>query len=249
MIQADSLDQVKGQCMCPMVTSEYRQEFLDLTRRVFQGGSGTLLFEMVGLKGRRLWLETHAVPLRDDKQETIALLGVTRDVTEQTRTEEALQRSEARFRAIIETAPVGIMVAAADGSRILYANPASSRLLGYSERELLSLTPMQLAVEDELSDSAAAFKAHAEGRAHATERDFRRKDRSTIRLGVNTVGIELDGQACLAGFFSDVTQRLLLEEERLKAQKLESIGTLAGGIAHDFNNLLQGISRAFFRGS
>jgi nitrogen-specific signal transduction histidine kinase/ActR/RegA family two-component response regulator len=40
---------------------------------------------------------------------------------------------------------------------------------------------------------------------------------------------------------SDITEKHLLEEERLKTQKLESIGTLAGGIAHDFNNMLQGI--------
>jgi PAS domain S-box-containing protein len=40
---------------------------------------------------------------------------------------------------------------------------------------------------------------------------------------------------------NDITEKLLLEEERLKTQKLESLGTLAGGIAHDFNNLLQGI--------
>jgi len=40
---------------------------------------------------------------------------------------------------------------------------------------------------------------------------------------------------------NNITEKYLLEEERLKTQKLESIGTLAGGIAHDFNNLLQGV--------
>jgi two-component system cell cycle sensor histidine kinase/response regulator CckA len=45
----------------------------------------------------------------------------------------------------------------------------------------------------------------------------------------------------LRGIMTDLSERKQLEEERLKAQKLESIGTLAGGIAHDFNNLLQGI--------
>ena len=45
-------------------------------------------------------------------------------------------------------------------------------------------------------------------------------------------------------FATDVVReaaRLLLDEERLKTQKLECVGTLAGGIAHDFNNLLQGV--------
>jgi len=43
------------------------------------------------------------------------------------------------------------------------------------------------------------------------------------------------------GIVWDITEHRLIEEERLKSHKLESVGTLAGGIAHDFNNLLQGI--------
>ena len=60
-------------------------------------------------------------------------------------------------------------------------------------------------------------------------------------MSINSVPMEFDGRPCLVGFFTDITEKHLLEEERLKTQKLESIGTLAGGIAHDFNNLLQGV--------
>jgi PAS domain S-box-containing protein len=241
MIQVESLEQVKGRCVCPMVASEHRPAFMELTRRVFRGESGTLAFEIVGARGRRLWLETHAVPLRDERDEIVALLGVTRDITERKRTEDALRSSEARFRAIIEHATEGLIVADAETGRIQYANPEICRGLGYDEQELLALRAADLAVAEESGLAAAGFRAVAEGRVRSTERSLRRKDGSAIRMRINNVRIELDGRPCLVGFFADVTAQRLLEEERLKTQKLESLGTLAGGIAHDFNNLLQGV--------
>ncbi|MEP7705182.1 PAS domain S-box protein [Paraglaciecola sp. 25GB23A] len=82
MVEADSFEQVKGQCICPLVTEPYRDAFLALLKHVFKGGSGTLEFETVGLKGGHIWLDTHAVPFKNDKDEIVALLGITRNMTE-----------------------------------------------------------------------------------------------------------------------------------------------------------------------
>ncbi len=81
MIEADSLDQVKGKSLYALIPPEYRQEFESLTGKAFEGISGKMEFEIVGLKGRRLWLETHAVPIRYSEDEIFASLCITRDIT------------------------------------------------------------------------------------------------------------------------------------------------------------------------
>ncbi|BBD63883.1 multi-component transcriptional regulator, winged helix family protein [Nostoc commune NIES-4072] len=73
IIEADSLEEVQGRSIYPLVVEEHRAARKALTERVFQGESGVLEFEMVGLKGRHRWLETHTVPLRDENQTVIAL--------------------------------------------------------------------------------------------------------------------------------------------------------------------------------
>ena len=62
---------------------------------LFRGDPGMLEFEILGDKGTRRWLETHAVPLRNAKDEIIAELSITRDITKQKQVREALRKSEA----------------------------------------------------------------------------------------------------------------------------------------------------------
>jgi two-component system, cell cycle sensor histidine kinase and response regulator CckA len=94
MIDADSLEQVTGKSIYPLVVPAYLASVQDLTRTVFQGGSGNLEFEFVGLKGTRRWVETRAVPLKSAAGEVIALLGVTRDISEHKKLEEQLRHAQ-----------------------------------------------------------------------------------------------------------------------------------------------------------
>jgi len=100
MIEADSIDAVRGQPVVQVVAPEHRAAYLDLQRRVFNGESGTLEFEIVGFKGGRRWLTTHAVPLRDGSGGVQALLGMTRDITETRRAEEQLRASRTALRSL-----------------------------------------------------------------------------------------------------------------------------------------------------
>ena len=88
MIEADSLEQVSGKPVDQLITPPHRKQFTALTRAVFEGNDGTLEFEIIGMKGTRRWLETHAVPLYNERGNVAALLGITRDTTERRKAEE-----------------------------------------------------------------------------------------------------------------------------------------------------------------
>ncbi len=135
MIQVDSLDQAKGKSIYPLVVPENREAFMKLTEEVFQGKSGSLTFKMTGIKGRRLWLETHAVPLRNDKDEIIALLGITRDVTEQRKAEEDLKKERDFVSTVLNTVGSMIVVLDRDG-RIVRFNRKCELVSGYTFEEV-----------------------------------------------------------------------------------------------------------------
>ena len=110
MIEADSLEQVRGRSVYRYIAPDHRDAFVALTEKVLRGGSGTLEFELVGLKGTRRWLETHAVPLRDAGGGASGLLAITRDVTQRKHAEIALRESERLYRTVIEQATENIFL-------------------------------------------------------------------------------------------------------------------------------------------
>ncbi len=93
MIEADNLGQVAGKKISSLVDEPFRSQFAELTSAVIKGNSRTMQFSITGLKGTRSWLETHAVPLRDQKTNQNYLLGITQDITVRKNSEEALLAS------------------------------------------------------------------------------------------------------------------------------------------------------------
>lgn len=91
MLEVDSIDDVRARGLLEFVAPEYRDDFLGLHQRVLQGDSGALEFEIIGAKGTRRWLGTHAAPMRDAKGGVSALLGITRDITEHKSAREQIQ--------------------------------------------------------------------------------------------------------------------------------------------------------------
>jgi PAS domain S-box-containing protein len=100
MVEADSLEQVLGAPVLDLVVPEHREAYRALHRKVLEGHTGMLAYEIVGLKGGRRWMETHAAPLRGWSGEVVAHLAVTRDVTQRRRAEEQLAAGRRRLREV-----------------------------------------------------------------------------------------------------------------------------------------------------
>jgi PAS domain S-box-containing protein len=81
MLEADNAGKAVGKCIYNAVVPESRDAFRELTERVCHGESGSIEFEIEGLKGTRRWLELHAAPLKDTSENRTVLLGIALDTS------------------------------------------------------------------------------------------------------------------------------------------------------------------------
>ena len=222
MIEAQSIDEVLGKSIYPLVVERHRPALRQLTDNVFRGQSGMLEFAIIGLRGTHRWLQTRAVPLRDPKGEVTALLGITRDVTERKKAEAALQESEARYRSLFNGVPVGLYRLLPDGT-IKEGNPALLGILGYTDRE--SLTRLDLA---ELYLDSEAYETwwsevQPDRSQMPLDAQVRRRDGAIIWVRNRIRAVE-DSNGKLShyeGAMQDITERKRLEKEVLEISEKE----------------------------
>ncbi len=193
-------------------------------------------------EGAYRWLEWRATPAKEDM-----LFAVARDITDRREAEERLRRSEEFIRTILDTVDEGFIVVDRD-YRILTVNKAYCRQAGGCHEEIVGRRCHDVSRGADVpcfeqGEECAVRQVFATGEPHTVFHKYgsRHGGERYMEMKAYPVKDDTGGVASVIQTITDITEKHLLEEERLKTQKLESIGTLAGGIAHDFNNLLQGI--------
>ncbi|HUG12679.1 MAG TPA: ATP-binding protein [Opitutaceae bacterium] len=156
--------------------------------------------------------------------------------------EAALRESEARFRQVVETIDEVFWIADPERNEVLYVSPGFERIWGRHSNELYaSPTIWQEAI---LPDDRVRVLAGDESRVPHGDREeefrIKRPDGEVRWIHSKSFSVKSAGgqRNCTVGVAEDITARKRLEQQFLRAQRLESIGTLAGGVAHDLNNIL-----------
>ena len=214
-------------------------------RAVFQtildqrAGSAFIALRANHVDGSTRWLEVAGTNLIEDESVRAIVLNL-RDLSEQRHAEEALRRSEAGYRGLVENAIYGVYRSDPAG-HFLTVNPALVRMLGYdSEEELLALDVATDVYVDPHHRKALIERYHDADRITGVEVEWKRRDGSRILIWLSG-NAQRDDRGRVQSFemiVEDITERRTLEAQLRQAQKMEAIGQLAGGIAHDFNNLL-----------
>ncbi len=224
-----------GQPILRLIPPERLQEEAAILSRI-RSGESVQHFETVRLAkdGSPIAVSVTVSAIRNSSGAIIGASKVARDISGSKRNEAARQQSEERYRTLFEYAPDGIVIANADAFYV-DANARFCRMIGYSRDELVGMHSSMIVAESEIPNIAPALVAIKARADHNREWKFRRKDGSTFDAEVMATLLP-DGD--LLAMIRDVTEKKSLEAQFLRAQRMESIGTLAGGIAHDLNNIL-----------
>ena len=172
--------------------------------------------------------------IRDADGRAVRMIGGMTDLTERKQAEQRL----AQQAALLDRAHDAILVRDLD-HQIVYWNQGAERLYGWTADEA-----RYQSIRDLLYDEPAVFDtvteatiASGEWQGELTHRT--KSGETVIVLGRWTLMHDEAGRAAsILAINTDITERKKLEERALRAQRMESIGTLAGGIAHDLNNVL-----------
>jgi PAS domain S-box-containing protein len=178
------------------------------------------------------------------------------DLTDRKKADEAVRASEIRWRTMFEKFPVGIVLRDAE-HRYMSANPAFQQMVGYSERELIHLSPLDITHEDDRPASERMLTELQSGVRQTVEKEkrFRRKDGSVVWTMVSTFHIPEAGPipAFYPAIVVDITKRKQAEEalreselELARVSRLTTMGELAASIAHE---LRQPLSAAVTNGT
>ena len=192
--------------------------------------------------GGKRYVSDSGLPVFDETGCFLGYRGVGRHITDRKRAEAALRASEERWRAMFETAPVGIATFDFEQRRYLTANESFQQMTGYTEAELRNLTTLELTHEDDRAAMQERIESSAVGVLQ--RKRYRRKDGEVVWADVTSFVVPAtDSTPAFRGtVIVDITDRKRAEAALQQAEadlarlnRVMLLGEMTASIAHEVN--------------
>ncbi len=184
--------------------------------------------------GRMIAMSVTASPIRDASGKPIGVSKVARDITERKLAQEQI----AEQAALLEKARDAILVRDLEGT-VLFWNSGAERMYGWTRQEAVGRKTGELLYSDPRKFEELNARAIKEGEWHGEIQHLTKVKNEITVEGRWTLIRDNEGHPkSVLAINTDITEKKKIEAQFMRAQRMESIGTLAGGIAHDLNNIL-----------
>ncbi|MBT6563346.1 MAG: PAS domain S-box protein [Candidatus Scalindua sp.] len=195
--------------------------------------------------GKLYWESTSISPVKDDKDIITNFIVVKDDITKRKETENALKKSEEKYRTLVDTTNTIPWEFDASTGRFTFIGIHAVELFGYPVDEWLKENFWQDHIHpDDREDTINLCMEYTQkSEDHLLEYRMMTADNNIIWVydAVQVINDD-NGTKRLQGIIVNITERKKMEEALVQSERLQSIGTIAAGISHEFNNLLAIIS-------
>ena len=217
------------------ILPEDREWVVDAFARLTADGAEVdIEYRIVRPSGEVRWIRARGFQVRDAANSLIRHTGIVTDVTERRHTEMQVREQAA----LLDIAHEAIQVRDLDG-RIIYWNKGAEHIYGWTAAEALGRTAVEMFYKEAARFREALAALVAQGTWQGEVITHTKDGRDITVEGRWTLVRDADGRPkSVLAIDTDITEKKRLESQFLRAQRMESIGTLAGGIAHDLNNVL-----------
>jgi len=202
-------DQIIGKKRSSLFSGEMGHRQGEGLRRVFDTGKTGRSEGAMEISGVLHWFDHYLMPITDPQGTVVSVLGVSRDITDRKRTENAFRESEDRYRKLVEISPDAIILHR-DG-KIIYVNPSAIRIVGASGSDELIGKNILAIVAPEYCDSVRAniTRDLAGETSPPMELKILRIDKKPVMVEGRGVATFIDGSPAVLVALNDITERYL----------------------------------------
>lgn len=227
-----------GKTLAENVSPKERESFLRIDKQVLKDGHENINEETLTLEDE----DTRTISTRKtrfiDKNGKKFLIGVIHDITERKHAEEALKTNEEKYKALFEKIEDAVFISDPITYKILDANKATSKIYGYSKKELIGMSCLNFSAEVEKSISAAE-KMNKNEKINGSDRIHQKKDGAIIIVEIKGYQITLGKKKVNIAISRDITLRKTADKKiaknsKQRAKLLNNARTLSSSLDYQF---------------